>query len=128
MAIDDLRVAADVQEWALKLRPRHIMYDKYATASIAARLQQSGQKIVDCSGQSFYQACGELYDCMSNNRLVHSGQKEMTDSWFSVGAKTNDSGWRIVRRKSAGDVTAAICSAMIVHQLTKPQSVPQIFV
>ena len=128
VAIDDLRVAADVQEWALKLRPRHIMYDKYATASIAARLQQSGQKIVDCSGQSFYQACGELYDCMSNNRLVHSGQKEMTDSWFSVGAKTNDSGWRIVRRKSAGDVTAAICSAMIVHQLTKPQSVPQIFV
>jgi phage terminase large subunit-like protein len=104
------------------------MYDKYATASIAQRLQQSGQKLEDCSGQSFYQACGELLDAFVNQRLVHSGTKELTESWFSVGAKTNDAGWRIVRRKSAGDVTSAICSAMLVHYLTRPQSTPQIYV
>jgi phage terminase large subunit-like protein len=128
VAIDDLKMAADVHVWAQKFRPRVIMYDKYATASIAQRLQQSGQKLEDCSGQSFYQACGEILDAFVNIRLVHSGQKELTESWFSVGAKTNDAGWRIVRRKSAGDVTSAICSAMIVHYLTRPQSTPQIFV
>jgi phage terminase large subunit-like protein len=128
VAIDDLKMAADVHAWAQKFKPRVIMYDKYATASIAQRLQQSGQKMEDCSGQSFYQACGEILDAFVNVRLTHSGQKELTDSWFSVGAKTNDAGWRIVRRKSAGDVTSAICSAMIVHYLTKPQSTPQIFV
>jgi len=128
VAIDDLKMAADVHGWAQKFKPRVIMYDKYATASIAQRLQQSGQKLEDCSGQSFYQACGELLDAFVNERLVHSGQKELTESWFSVGAKTNDAGWRIVRRKSAGDVTGAICSAMVVHYLTKPQSTPQIFV
>lgn len=128
VAIDDLKMAADVHAWAQKFKPRVIMYDKYATASIAQRLQQSGQKLEDCSGQSFYQACGEILDAFVNVRLIHSGQKELTDSWFSVGAKTNDAGWRIVRRKSAGDVTSAICSAMIVHYLTKPQSTPQIFV
>jgi phage terminase large subunit-like protein len=128
VAIDDLKMAADVHAWAQKFKPRVIMYDKYATASIAARLQQSGQKLEDCSGQSFYQACGEILDAFVNVRLVHSGQKELTESWFSVGAKTNDAGWRIVRRKSAGDVTSAICSAMIVHYLTKPQSTPQIYV
>lgn len=128
VAIDDLKMAADVHAWAQKFKPRVIMYDKYATASIAQRLQQSGQKLEDCSGQSFYQACGEILDAFVNVRLVHSGQKELTESWFSVGAKTNDAGWRIVRRKSAGDVTSAICSAMIVHYLTKPQSTPQIFV
>ena len=128
VAIDDLKMAADVHAWAQKFRPRVIMYDKYATASIAARLQQSGQKMEDCSGQSFYQACGEILDAFVNVRLVHSGQKELTESWFSVGAKTNDAGWRIVRRKSAGDVTSAICSAMIVHYLTRPQSTPQIYV
>ena len=128
VAIDDLKMAADVHAWAQKFKPRVIMYDKYATASIAQRLQQSGQKLEDCSGQSFYQACGEILDAFVNVRLTHSGQKELTDSWFSVGAKTNDAGWRIVRRKSAGDVTSAICSAMIVHYLTKPQSTPQIFV
>ena len=128
VAIDDLKMAADVHEWAQKFKPRVIMYDKYATASIAQRLQQSGQKLEDCSGQSFYQACGEILDAFVNVRLTHSGQKELTESWFSVGAKTNDAGWRIVRRKSAGDVTSAICSAMIVHYLTKPQSTPQIYV
>ena len=128
VAIDDLKMAADVHAWAQKFKPRVIMYDKYATASIAQRLQQSGQKLEDCSGQSFYQACGEILDAFVNVRLVHSGQKELTESWFSVGAKTNDAGWRIIRRKSAGDVTSAICSAMIVHYLTRPQSTPQIFV
>jgi phage terminase large subunit-like protein len=128
VAIDDLKMAADVHAWAQKFKPRVIMYDKYATASIAQRLQQSGQKLEDCSGQSFYQACGEILDAFVNVRLVHSGQKELTESWFSVGAKTNDAGWRIVRRKSAGDVTSAICSAMIVHYLTRPQSTPQIYV
>jgi phage terminase large subunit-like protein len=128
VAIDDLKMAADVHAWAQKFKPRVIMYDKYATASIAQRLQQSGQKLEDCSGQSFYQACGEILDAFVNLRVVHSGQKELTESWFSVGAKTNDAGWRIVRRKSAGDVTSAICSAMIVHYLTRPQSTPQIYV
>jgi phage terminase large subunit-like protein len=128
VAIDDLKMAADVHAWAQKLKPRVIMYDKYATQSISQRLQQSGQKLEDCSGQSFYQACGELLDAFVNLRLVHSGSKELTESWFSVGAKTNDAGWRIVRRKSAGDVTSAICSAMLVHYLTRPQSTPQIYV
>ena len=128
VAIDDLKMAADVHAWAQKFKPRVIMYDKYDTQSIAQRLQQSGQKMEDCSGQSFYQACGEILDAFVNLRIVHSGQKELTESWFSVGAKTNDAGWRIVRRKSAGDVTSAICSAMIVHYLTRPQSTPQIYV
>jgi hypothetical protein len=128
VAIDDLKMASDIHTWAQKFKPRIIMYDKYATASIAQRLQQSGHKLEDCSGQSFYQACGELLDAFVNQRLVHSGTKELTESWFSVGAKTNDAGWRIVRRKSAGDVTSAICSAMLVHYLTRPQSTPQIYV
>ena len=129
IAIDDLKMAADIHAWAQKFRPRVIMYDRYATASIAQRLTQSGQKMEDCSGQAFYQACGELLDAFNNKRLVHSGQKELTESWFSVGAKTNETGWRIVRRKSSSDnVTAAICSAMVVHYLNRPQSTPQIYV
>jgi hypothetical protein len=41
--------------------------------------------------------------------------------------KTNDAGWRIIRRKSAGDVQAPIATAMVVHELTKPQSTPKIY-
>jgi hypothetical protein len=45
----------------------------------------------------------------------------------NCGAKLSDAGWRIVRRKSAGDVSAAIALAMVVHQLVKPVSKPAIF-
>jgi hypothetical protein len=42
-------------------------------------------------------------------------------------AKVNDSAWRIVKRKSAGDVSAPISIAMVVSQLMKPQSIPAIY-
>jgi hypothetical protein len=42
-------------------------------------------------------------------------------------AKVNDSAWRIVKRKSAGDVSGAIATAMVVHMLYKPQQVAAIY-
>ena len=128
VAIDEIKMASDIHEWAMKYRPAVIAYDKYATASIAQRLSQSGHKLVDNSGQQFYQSCGELADALANLRLVHSGQPEWVAHMNNCAAKTNDAGWRIVRRKSAGDVTAAIATAMVVHELSKPMSVARIVV
>ena len=128
VAIDEIKMASDIHEWAMKYRPTVIAYDKYATASIAQRLSQSGHRLVDNSGQQFYQSCGELADALANLRLVHSGQPEWVAHMNNCAAKTNDAGWRIIRRKSAGDVTAAIATAMVVHELNKPQSKPQIVI
>jgi len=128
VAIDELKMTNSIHEWAMKYRPRYIAYDKYATASIAQKLEQQGHKLVDISGQAFYQACGELSDALTNIRLVHQGQPEWVASMNNCAMKTNDGGWRIVRRKSAGDVTAAISTAMTVHLLSKPVSLPQVFV
>jgi len=128
VAIDELKVAAGVKEWADKYKPRMICFDKYATASIAQRLAQSGQKTVDMSGQVFYQACSDLLDTIVNHRMVHRGQDSLVNSMNNCGAKVSDAGWRIIRRKSAnGDVSAAIALAMVVHQLVKPISKPAIF-
>ena len=127
VAIDELKVAAEIKAWWDKYRPRMLCYDKYATASIASRLEQSGCKVVDMSGQIFYTACSDLLDSIVNNRIVHSGQAELVSSMNNCGAKINDAGWRIVRRRSAGDVSAAIGLAMVVHQLLKPVSKPAIF-
>jgi phage terminase large subunit-like protein len=128
VAIDEVKMASSIHEWAMKYRPAQIAYDRYATASIAQKLEQSGHKLIDISGQTFYQACGELADNLSNLRLLHSGQPEWVSSMNNCAAKTNDAGWRIVRRKSAGDVCAAISTAMVVHMLSKPISIPKIFV
>jgi phage terminase large subunit-like protein len=128
VAIDELKMTEAIHKWSMLYRPVQIAYDKYATASIAQKLEQQGHKLVDVSGQSFYQACGELSDALTNQRLVHSGQPEWIQSMNNCAAKNSDAGWRIVRRKSSGDVTAAISTAMLVHLFSKPISVPQIFV
>jgi phage terminase large subunit-like protein len=127
VAIDELKMAADIKGWWDQYRPTMLCYDKYATASIASRLQQSGCKVVDMSGQIFYTACGDLLEAIVNNRITHNGQSELVASMNNCGAKLSDSAWRIVRRKSAGDVSAAIALAMVVHQLVKPVSKPAIF-
>jgi len=128
IAIDEVKMASDINEWAHKYHPTTICYDKYATQTIATRLEQSGWRLQDTSGQAFYQACSDLADGLANNRVVHSGQTELVQHLNNCAAKTNDAGWRIIRRKSAGDVTAAISLAMVVSQLTKPQQTAQIFV
>lgn len=125
-AVDELKIAVEVNEWARKYRPRMICYDKYTSMSVAERLSMSGQKTQDMSGQVFYQACGDLLDAIVNQRLIHSGQQSLVESMNNCAAKEVDYGWRIVRRKSAGDVSAAIGLAMVVHQLLKPQTKPQI--
>jgi phage terminase large subunit-like protein len=126
VAIDELKMAVEVNDWARQYRPKIICFDKYSTMSVAERLQQSGHKIQDMSGTVFYQACSDLYDAIVNARIVHIGQASLVDSMNNCAAKETDAGWRIVRRKSAGDVSAAISLAMVVHQLLKPQSKPQI--
>ena len=65
---------------------------------------------------------------VANVRLVHSGQADLIQHLNNCAAKTNDTSWRIIRRKSAGDVTAAISLAMVTSQLTKPQQTAQIIV
>ena len=124
--VDNLRIAADIKEKCDAYRPQLVCYDKYATASIAERLANAGVMIQDVSGAAFYTACGDLLDGLVNNRVVHANQELWVSHMNNCAAKTNDSAWRIVKRKSAGPIDAAIGTAMVVHQLIKPQSVPAI--
>lgn len=127
VSVDDLKIAVDIKAWADQYRPRQICYDKYTAQSIADKLTHSGQICQDVSGASFYQACGELNDALNAKRLVHTGQENWIQQMNNCAAKTNDSAWRIVKRKSAGDVSGAIATAMVVHLLSKPQQVAAIY-
>jgi phage terminase large subunit-like protein len=126
VSVDDQKIAVDIKAWADKYRPRMVCYDKYATQTIADKLKNGGVMIQDISGSAFYQACGDLLDTLVTHKLVHNGNPEWIQNMNNVAAKENDSAWRIVKRKSAGDISAAIGTAMIVHQLLKPQSTPMI--
>jgi phage terminase large subunit-like protein len=127
VSVDDLKIAASIKGWADIYRPRMVLFDKYTTATIAERLANAGVVTQDCSGQQFYQACGDLLTGLVNHTVVHNGQDELIQQFNNCAAKVNDSAWRIVKRKSAGDVSAPISIAMVVSQLMKPQSTPMIY-
>ena len=125
-AVDDLVIAAKIKEHADKYKPQLILFDHYATASIAARLTASALKCEDVSGQRFYQASGDLLDAIVAKRVVHASQPALDEQMNACAAKTNDASWRLVRRASAGDISGPIALAMIVHKMNEPISLPMI--
>jgi phage terminase large subunit-like protein len=127
VAIDELKMAASIKAWCDIYHPRLVCYDKYATQTIADRLINSGVVCEDVSGQQFYKACGDLLEGLTNLRVVHNGQKELIEQFQNTAAKTNDSAWRIIKRRSSGDISAPIGLAMCVSKLMIPQPKPQIY-
>jgi phage terminase large subunit-like protein len=127
VAIDELKMAASIKGWADIYKPRLVCFDKYATQTIADRLSNSGVVTEDVSGQQFYKACGDLLEGLVNHRVVHNGQTELIQQMNNCAAKVNDSAWRIIKRKSAGDISAPIGLAMVVSKLMIPTPKPQIY-
>jgi phage terminase large subunit-like protein len=127
VAIDELKMAASIKGWADIYKPRLVCFDKYATQTIADRLSNSGVIVEDVSGQQFYKACGDLLEGLVNHRVVHNGQAELIQQMNNCAAKVNDSAWRIIKRKSAGDISAPIGLAMVVSKLMLPVPKPQIY-
>ena len=127
VAVDDLKIAAEIKGWCDLFHPRMVCYDKYATQSIADRLKQAGVITEDVSGQQFYQACGDLLTGLVTHKVVHNGQAELIQQMNNCAAKVNDSAWRIVKRRSSGDISAPIGIAMVVSKLMLPAPKPQIY-
>jgi phage terminase large subunit-like protein len=127
VAIDELKMAASIKAWCDIYKPRLVCFDKYATQTIADRLIRSGAVCEDVSGQQFYKACGDLLEGLVNHRVVHNGQAELIQQMNNCAAKVNDSAWRIIKRKSAGDISAPIGLAMVVSKLMIPVAKPQIY-
>jgi phage terminase large subunit-like protein len=127
MAIDELKMAASIKSWVDLYKPRLVCFDKYATQTISDRLKQSGVMVEDVSGQQFYKACGDLLEGLVNKRVVHNGMPELIQQFNNCAAKVNDSAWRIIKRKSAGDISAIIGVAMVVSKLMLPEPKPQIY-
>jgi phage terminase large subunit-like protein len=127
VSIDELKIASSIKAWCDLYYPRIVCFDKYTTASVATRLERSGVRVQDISGATFYTACSDFHEALSNSRLVHSGQELLVQHMLNCAAKTTDQSWRIVRRKSAGPVDIAIGLAMVVHVLAQPVSEAKVY-
>ena len=127
-AIDQLKIAADIKAYCDEWMPKLVLFDKFTGQGIADRLHNSGVKVEDCSGSAFYNACSTFKDCIDNRRIVHGSQPSLDAAMENVAAKTQDYGWRIVRKKSSGSVAAPIGAAMLALHLSKPMNEAKIYV
>jgi hypothetical protein len=125
--LDETAIAVAIKEHADIYFPRLIAYDHYASASIAEKLALSGQQLVDVVGQQAYQAAMDLLDAIVTQKLVHA-DGGLVAHMNACAAKRNDAGFRLVRRTSSSDISAAISLSMLVNQMNKPRSTPSIII
>ena len=127
-AIDQLKIAADIKAYCDDWLPKLVLFDKFTGQHIADRLHNSGVKVEDCSGTQFYNACSVFKDAIDNRRVVHGDQAALNEAMDSVAAKSNDSAWRVIRKKSKGSVASVIGMCMLALHLDQPVSEAKVYV
>ena len=127
IAVDELQIAVDIKKKCDEWHPRLVLHDSYTTAAIAERLKNSGVAVEPVVGAQFYTACSTFKDAIDNKRVVHAGQEPLDQMMLNVASSSKDTGWRIVRKKSAGSVAAPIGMAMVVLHLSKPVSEAKVY-
>ena len=116
-AIDDLRIASRVADWAKKYNAEAIVANRFTGDSVVAKLRQVGIKAEVIQGAKYYQACDEALSAITGNRVVHGSQPELTNAVNSCTKRTNESGaWYIMRRKAS---TAAISMVLAISKATE---------
>lgn len=126
--IDEVRLASDINVHVKKWRPRVVMYDKFMTQNTATYLSASGVPLQECSGRNQVEASHRFAQMLVSKSIRHRDEKELNDSIASCSSKITENGWRLVRRRSSGEICAAICAAMVSWQAGQPQSVPVLIV
>jgi phage terminase large subunit-like protein len=127
IAVDELQIAVDIKKKCDEWHPRLVLHDSYTTAAIAERLKNSGVAVEPVVGAQFYTACSTFKDAIDNKRVVHANQEVLDQQMLNVASSSKDTGWRIVRKKSAGSVAAPIGLAMVTLHLSKPVSEAKVY-
>jgi phage terminase large subunit-like protein len=121
--IDEVQLASDINGYIKQWRPRVTLYDRYMTQNTATYLAASGAHLVECSGRTQVEASHRFAQMMSSRKLAHNDDTRLTNAVSNCSSKITEHGWRLVRRRSSGEICAAICAAMVSWQASQPQSV-----
>lgn len=126
-AVDELAIANEIGKWARTYRPRVVAFDRWTGAAIAQRLATAGVPVGDVSGANFVQACDQTLSAMNAGRLAHSGQPDLVAHFNACVKKpAADGGWRVVRKGSNSDISAAVAAIMCINHALAPDRAPVI--
>jgi len=65
-------------------------------------------------------ACGNAYDLIVNNKVIHNATATFTDQVLSAAQKVTDSGWRLSKGRSKRKIDGAIAMVIMLDRITAP--------
>ncbi len=118
--LDDKSLANDLADWVRKYPVQLVAYSARTASAVAARLAPAGIRTEPIDGLDYAQSCDELLGAISSQRLVHSGQDELTKQCLSaVKLPFGDGGWVMGRKVSNAIICGAIAAALATHYATQ---------
>lgn len=121
--LDDKALANDIADWVRKYPVQLVAYSARTASAVAARLSPAGIQTQAVDGQDYAQSCDEFLGAISSQRLVHSGQQELTTQCLSaVKLPYGDGGWVMGRKISNATICGAIAGALATHFATRPDT------
>jgi phage terminase large subunit-like protein len=117
----------EVSAIELFLRDTHRRYNVVEFAYDPAYFQRSAEILSDDglpmvefpqSRQRMVPACGNAYELITANRVVHDGSPVFTDQVLSAAQRMTDDGWRLSKGKSRRKIDAAIALVIALDRAT----------
>lgn len=115
----------DVSEVEHYLRELHQKYRLVEVAFDPAFFQRSAEVLHDDglpmiefpqSASRMIPACGQAYELIVNNKVLHDGSPTYTDQVLSAAQRMTDTGWRLSKGKSRRKIDAAIALVMALDR------------
>lgn len=118
--LDVAAVESYLREVAQQYDIQEIAFDPAFFMRTAEALAEDGFPMVEYpqSPQRMVPACGNLYELIVNQRLVHDGNPVFSDQVLSAAQRVKDSGWTLSKGKSKRKIDAVIALAMATDRAT----------
>jgi phage terminase large subunit-like protein len=118
--LDVAAVESYLREIAQQYDIQEIAFDPAFFMRTAEALAEDGFPMTEYpqSPQRMIPACGNLYELIVNQKLVHDGNPIFSDQVLSAAQRVKDSGWTLSKGKSKRKIDAVIALAMATDRAT----------
>jgi phage terminase large subunit-like protein len=124
--IDIAAVEAYLRELHLYNDVREFAYDPAFFQRSAEALSDDGLVMVEYpqSQQRMVPACGNAYEMIVKEKIIHDGSPTFTDQVLSAAQRMTENGWRLSKGKSRRKIDACISMVMALDRATHKHKQP----
>jgi phage terminase large subunit-like protein len=121
--LDVQEIEAFIVKLATKYKLIEVAYDPAFMERTAQVLLDRGINMVNFpqTHSRMIPACGNAYEMIANNKVIHEGDPEFTDQVLSAAQKVTDMGWRLSKGRSKRKIDSTIAMVMMLDRITAPE-------